>query len=130
MATKRPKSTRNCPQTGPFNINFRSNLITKSKIRQKLTFLVAQVAKWCSTPQKTPNFAEHWRAKPPRLATNEESPDSKEQRTGEEPGGFTTNQQIVPQKITVSFLEMRVKTWGKSPRPTRATGLAGKPCVL
>jgi hypothetical protein len=88
MATKRPKSTRNCPQTGPFNINFRSNLITKSKIRQKLTFLVAQVAKWCSTPQKTPNFAEHWRAKPPRLATNEESPDSKEQRTGEEPGGL------------------------------------------
>ena len=43
--------------------------------------------------------------------------------------GALTRPQIVPQKITASR-EVRLKTWGKSPRRRQVTAGAGKPCML
>ena len=52
-----------------------------------------------------------------RFFGGEESPDSTEQRTGEEPGLAERREQKVPQKITVpAYVGVRVKTGGKSSR--------------
>lgn len=66
----------------------------------------------------------------------EESLDSIEQCTGEEPGLDLGREQKVPQKITTcTYFERnkryeRVKMWGKSPRHGSATNREGKPYML
>ena len=60
----------------------------------------------------------------------EESPDSTEQYTGEEPGPAKAGTDSATENNRPALCGIRVKKWGKSPQWLLVTAATGKPCML